>query len=309
MSGKNALDAVVQALLAALIVTAVDVHFVQWTSYAIAPSLLLSGWVANGLTLMAVVTPVALCGALVAGRVTGFTTARDNARHLALTTSSLFALAFYNLVRLKAWVPPVLGRATFAVAVVVGAAAAILLAPKLARRVKVAIVPIGLWVAMSGSVLAWLVASQGRSQGRATLNLMADQGLAIGFPPRVAALLCVGILLNAGALGWLLRSPELRTGKVLAAVASTLAINSTLSLATFGIAPGTVSPAFELADLRSASKTTGTNVILIVLDTVGARHLPAYGYDRPTTPRLAALAAKSTLYEHAYANGGCHRLR
>ncbi len=178
----------------------------------------------------------------------------------------------------------------------------ILLAPKLARRVKVAIVPIGLWVAMSGSVLAWLVASQGRSQGRATLNLMADQGLAIGFPPRVAALLCVGILLNAGALGWLLRSPELRTGKVLAAVASTLAINSTLSLATFGIAPGTVSPAFELADLRSASKTTGTNVILIVLDTVGARHLPAYGYDRPTTPRLAALAAKSTLYEHAYAN-------
>jgi len=39
--------------------------------------------------------------------------------------------------------------------------------------------------------------------------------------------------------------------------------------------------------------------VLVVLDTVRADHVGAYGYPRPTTPRLDALAAEGVLFEHA----------
>ena len=41
------------------------------------------------------------------------------------------------------------------------------------------------------------------------------------------------------------------------------------------------------------------NVLLLVLDTVRAMNLSAYGYGRPTTPVLEALAARGVLFEHA----------
>ena len=41
------------------------------------------------------------------------------------------------------------------------------------------------------------------------------------------------------------------------------------------------------------------NVILISFDTVRADHLGAYGYERPTTPNVDALAAKSAVFERA----------
>ncbi|MBW2395160.1 MAG: sulfatase [Deltaproteobacteria bacterium] len=43
------------------------------------------------------------------------------------------------------------------------------------------------------------------------------------------------------------------------------------------------------------------NVIVVTLDTVRADHLSLYGYDRPTTPWLEALAARADVYEHAVA--------
>ncbi len=43
----------------------------------------------------------------------------------------------------------------------------------------------------------------------------------------------------------------------------------------------------------------GPNFVLIVLDTVRADHLSAYGYPRPTTPNLARLARQGTLFENA----------
>ena len=41
------------------------------------------------------------------------------------------------------------------------------------------------------------------------------------------------------------------------------------------------------------------NLLLIVVDTLRADHLSAYGYSRPTSPHLDALAAQGTLYETA----------
>src|SRR5689334_8889772 len=45
-----------------------------------------------------------------------------------------------------------------------------------------------------------------------------------------------------------------------------------------------------------------TPVILISIDTLRSDHLPAYGYDRVSTPNLDAFRADAILYEHAYSH-------
>jgi len=47
------------------------------------------------------------------------------------------------------------------------------------------------------------------------------------------------------------------------------------------------------------------NVVLVVVDTLRADHLGAYGYDRPTSPRLDRLAARSALFTDARAQAPC----
>lgn len=55
----------------------------------------------------------------------------------------------------------------------------------------------------------------------------------------------------------------------------------------------------ELANLPSAAAGS-PNVLVIVVDTLRADHLSAYGYSRPTTPHFDHLAAEGTLFENAY---------
>lgn len=43
------------------------------------------------------------------------------------------------------------------------------------------------------------------------------------------------------------------------------------------------------------------NILIVSLDTTRADHLSAYGYERPTTPRLEALAAQGLRFDAAYA--------
>jgi arylsulfatase A-like enzyme len=42
------------------------------------------------------------------------------------------------------------------------------------------------------------------------------------------------------------------------------------------------------------------DIVLISVDTLRADHLPSYGHDRPTAPRIGRLAERSALFEHAY---------
>lgn len=42
------------------------------------------------------------------------------------------------------------------------------------------------------------------------------------------------------------------------------------------------------------------NLLLVVIDTLRADHVGAYGYPRPTTPAIDRLAAEGTLFEHAF---------
>jgi arylsulfatase A-like enzyme len=44
------------------------------------------------------------------------------------------------------------------------------------------------------------------------------------------------------------------------------------------------------------------NILLITIDTLRADHLSAYGYERPTSPSIDAVAAEGTLFEHSWAH-------
>ena len=50
-----------------------------------------------------------------------------------------------------------------------------------------------------------------------------------------------------------------------------------------------------------ARRSDSRNLVLISLDTLRADHLGCYGYGRPTSPAIDALAADGTLFERAYA--------
>jgi arylsulfatase A-like enzyme len=51
---------------------------------------------------------------------------------------------------------------------------------------------------------------------------------------------------------------------------------------------------------RPVASGTGWSVLLITIDTLRADHVGAYGYARPTTPHIDALAEEGTLFESAY---------
>jgi len=50
----------------------------------------------------------------------------------------------------------------------------------------------------------------------------------------------------------------------------------------------------------SAASGNGHNVLLVTIDTLRADHLGAYGYKRPTSPRIDGLGRAGTVFESAY---------
>lgn len=55
------------------------------------------------------------------------------------------------------------------------------------------------------------------------------------------------------------------------------------------------------AMMPACSRAGPPSVVLIVIDTLRADHLGAYGYDRPVSPNLDALAAEAAVFENAFA--------
>jgi arylsulfatase A-like enzyme len=50
------------------------------------------------------------------------------------------------------------------------------------------------------------------------------------------------------------------------------------------------------------NQTRARNVLLIVIDTLRADHLGAYGYARPSSPHIDAFARQAALFEHGYSH-------
>lgn len=58
----------------------------------------------------------------------------------------------------------------------------------------------------------------------------------------------------------------------------------------------------RIEPLAPATPAHPWNVILVSIDTLRADHLSAYGYDRPTSPSIDALAASGLLFRQAYSH-------
>jgi arylsulfatase A-like enzyme len=74
-------------------------------------------------------------------------------------------------------------------------------------------------------------------------------------------------------------------------VAAVLAPREDVSGAALTSAPGAAARSLDW---------TGHDVVLVSIDALRADHVGAYGYGRPTTPRIDALAREGTLFRHAY---------
>ncbi|MFN8092147.1 MAG: sulfatase [Vicinamibacteria bacterium] len=75
-----------------------------------------------------------------------------------------------------------------------------------------------------------------------------------------------------------------------------------VAAAALGACPGPsrrAKPAASVAP-RAAAPGNGTSVLLITIDTLRADHLGAYGYRRPTSPRLDAFARRAMVFDQAY---------
>lgn len=81
---------------------------------------------------------------------------------------------------------------------------------------------------------------------------------------------------------------------LLGAAGSTAAAPASGAAATDGTAPATGTAA-------AAPVAKRPNVLIVTLDTTRADHTSAYGYERPTTPRLAEVARAGVRFEAAYA--------
>jgi arylsulfatase A-like enzyme len=141
-----------------------------------------------------------------------------------------------------------------------------------------------------GAALAALAGRTGAPEpGRGTLALAGAAGLAL--------VICVAITPRASRS--LERATNLRIVLVEHAPLMGQAVSFAMALrppapldaAAVAVAPGEVARSLDWG---------GHDLVLISVDALRADHVSAYGYGRPTTPNLDALAAEGTRFEHAY---------
>lgn len=126
-------------------------------------------------------------------------------------------------------------------------------------------------------------------------GLLNSEGVALlGYAELIVAL-GFSALVARSAVAWAdpLRRAVRSSGKALAALVVIL----------LGSAAWTAPARAEARALASAPEApTGVpNLLLIILDTVRARNLSLYGYDRPTTPRIDEWARQGTVFDRAIA--------
>jgi len=163
------------------------------------------------------------------------------------------------------WVAPLVDALLFAAVAAVGA----LLLRLLRVRERLPLLAAG-----AVALLAWDVC-------RLTNELSRGVATAIALPLGVA----VGFATRRCARGWA------RCGRFAAPIAATvvaLIAGQQWIAARSARAPATTPPA------------GARDVLLVILDTTRSDHLSAYGYARPTTPRLAALAAEGVRFDGCF---------
>jgi arylsulfatase A-like enzyme len=130
-----------------------------------------------------------------------------------------------------------------------------------------------------------------------------------------------GALFLAAAVAWTLWGAAAARGRwsdrsdVLIAQSPHLAILASTAAVVRGEGVPVIADSFPPGDLddfrpgppgRSTAPRAGTvrNVLVVVMESTGARYLGLYGGRYPTTPHLSAEAAHAVVYDRAYANVG-----
>lgn len=108
--------------------------------------------------------------------------------------------------------------------------------------------------------------------------------------------LAAGVAVQAALL---MRRHPVAARRWVAGIAITLAAMSVTGALGFNFARGARER--SAANGLPAALEGAPNVLLLVLDTVRALSLSAYGYERPTSPTLAALAARGVRFDRAVA--------
>lgn len=141
-------------------------------------------------------------------------------------------------------------------------------------------------------------------QGASGICVLLRRHDALGTLLRDHASLVAGLPLGFGLFGVLLglvtqspRDTGVEPAPPLRGALVTLAGSLAVAAALLG-GKGLDYPA-PAADLGGGP--VGPDILLVVLDTLRADHVSAYGYARKTTPNLDAFAEQATLFEHAYA--------
>ena len=99
---------------------------------------------------------------------------------------------------------------------------------------------------------------------------------------------------------WLVRQ-KMRLGRLGGGLA---VVSLALSLGLVQLLFGVVGEPFRGQSWRKVdpSLTRAPNIVVIMLDTLRADHLSAYGYERRTSPQLERLAKEGVLFENAFAH-------
>ncbi|MDP3939318.1 MAG: sulfatase [Deltaproteobacteria bacterium] len=144
----------------------------------------------------------------------------------------------------------------------------------------------------------------GRKRGGPLHTLLCVTALAaivLWLSPRfMTAMVMAGVML-ALTLALYAAGLWMRRRRTLAKLRLPIAI--VLVVAAYGV-PRALTPTPPAPPAAKASAPAGApNVLLIVIDTVRADHLDAYGYSRQTAPTLARLAGEGAFFERAIAPG------
>jgi arylsulfatase A-like enzyme len=267
---------VAEAVSAVLLVAAMDVWLVQWTSHAVPLSTLAIDFAASGAVLAIVVLPV----------LAAFAVVRRRAPSRAFYTSILLALVVYDLSRIRteklSWVDPT-------------------------SLLWTAILAIGCWNLLrpaakrSAAVVAdAIVAPLMVAATAATFVVLHVRS----FTPTIGVLSLLGsaTALQVASGRWLLSREGSAARQSIITALTSLAIAIGFSIASYPIVPGAPKLELRRGDGTVAVPRALPNVIVIVMDTVRADHLSLYGYEHPTSPLLARFARRAHVFRRAIAN-------
>lgn len=110
--------------------------------------------------------------------------------------------------------------------------------------------------------------------------------------------LSMGVAIQAGRLAQRHRGPFLRAVRVATPVLVTLVL-----VMTVVVEAGLAYRRGRAEDDLPAARTGAPNVLFIILDTVRARSLSLYGYERRTTPNLERIGARGVVFDRATSPG------